>query len=184
MNVVGGGGAWWGSRTAWSVALSVALSAVAVPLYADAPLAMALSQRGHVFRFAFGGPGSGEGQFLAPSAVAVDQSDGDVYVADRGAGRVQEFAPEVGAQGEIVGERLMRTLAVPSPVAVAVDSSGSSSDPSTGDLYVVGATGRRSGEEQPQERVIYKFEATGTTAIAQLRGFRAERRRRIGNRTI
>ena len=37
---------------------------------------------------------------------------------------------------------------------------------------MVGATGRRSSEEQPQERVIYKFEATGTTAVAEIKGFR------------
>ena len=172
MNVVGEGGAWFGRRTACIVAVLVVLSGLAVSACAGAPVAMALSQRGHVFRFAFGGPGSGEGQFLTPSAVAVDQSDGDVYVADRAAGRVQEFAPEVGPQGEIVGERLIRALTVPSPVAVAVDGSSSSSDPSAGDVYVVGATGRRSSEEQPQERVIYKFEATGTTAVAEIKGFR------------
>ena len=172
MNLVGVGGAWFARRTACSVALLLVLSALAVALCAGAPVAMALSQRGHVFRFAFGVPGSGEGQFLVASAVAVDQSDGDVYVADRVAGRVQEFAPQVTPQGTIVGERLVRALAVPSPVAVAVDSSSSSSDPSAGDVYVVGATGGRSSEEQPQERVIYKFEATGTTAVAQIRGFR------------
>jgi hypothetical protein len=172
VNVTGECGAWFARRTACIVALLLVLSGLAASACAGAPVAMALSQRGHVFRFAFGGPGSGEGQFLVPSAVAVDQSDGDVYVADRAAGRVQEFAPEVGPQGEIVGERLVRALAVPSPVAVAVDSSSSSSDPSAGDVYVLGATGKRSSEEQPQERVIYKFEATGTTAMAQIKGFR------------
>jgi DNA-binding beta-propeller fold protein YncE len=41
----------------------------------------------------FGTEGSGAGQFVNPSGVAVDQESGDVYVADRNNNRVDEFGP-------------------------------------------------------------------------------------------
>ena len=64
--------------------------------------ALALSERGHEFGFAFGGVGEGPGQFRfegpskvkLPAGVAVNEASGDVYVADAGNDRVQEFGPE------------------------------------------------------------------------------------------
>jgi DNA-binding beta-propeller fold protein YncE len=39
----------------------------------------------------FGSGGSGKGQFNNPVGVAVDPSNGDVYVADLGNDRVEKF---------------------------------------------------------------------------------------------
>ncbi len=61
--------------------------------------ALALSQRGHVFGFSYGSTGEGqllnpgEGQLLNPGAVAVNNATGDVYVVDRGHGRIVQFGP-------------------------------------------------------------------------------------------
>jgi DNA-binding beta-propeller fold protein YncE len=42
----------------------------------------------------FGEVGAGAGQFDGPAGVAVDQSNGDVYVADAGRARVQKLGPK------------------------------------------------------------------------------------------
>ncbi len=49
-----------------------------------------------VFVQAWGTPGSGDGQFNNPDAVGVSPVTGDVYVADRGNNRVQQFTREGG----------------------------------------------------------------------------------------
>ncbi len=134
--------------------------------------ALALSQRGHVFKFSFGAAGKGEAQFATPSAVAVNQSDGDVYVADHFNNRVEVFEPEVNAQGAISGEKYVRSFAVPRPESIAVDSSTSASDPSGGDIYVVGATAHEVKEEEPDKR-IFKFSPDGKE-ITVLRKFKEE----------
>ena len=66
--------------------------------------ALALSQRGHVFGFSFGGQGEGDGQlrlggafkFNEGAGIAVNEASGDVYVVDRGNYRVEQF----GSKGE------------------------------------------------------------------------------------
>jgi DNA-binding beta-propeller fold protein YncE len=40
----------------------------------------------------FGSPGSGNGQFQSPRGVAIQQSSGNVFVADSGNGRVEKFS--------------------------------------------------------------------------------------------
>jgi tripartite motif-containing protein 71 len=54
------------------------------------------------FLRAFGGIGSGPGQFLNPQGISVDPA-GDVYVADTGNHRVQKFDPRGRYMGEIGG---------------------------------------------------------------------------------
>ncbi len=54
--------------------------------------APALAQREHVFSSSFGSEGTGNGQFSRPGAIAVNESTGDVYVIDRGNGRVEIFS--------------------------------------------------------------------------------------------
>ncbi len=44
----------------------------------------------HLFKFSFGSPGAGDGQFLEPADVTVDDS-GNIFVADPGSNRVQKF---------------------------------------------------------------------------------------------
>jgi hypothetical protein len=96
----------------------------------------------HPFLFSFG-------SFTNPNGVAVEESTGDVYVADIGTNTVYKFS----ASGEPVNfsalgsNALTGTLAGPfsfpnvygTPAQVAVDDSTNPSDPSRGDLYVMDA---------------------------------------------
>ena len=115
----------------------------------------------------FGSAGSAAGQFQSPLGVAVDQSTGDVYVADNGNARLQKFdgtgafiaawgwgvtdgmpQSEVctsGCQAGIAGSGAGQFS---SPTSVAVDSSGGASN---GDVYV-GDTGNN---------VVLKFDSNG-----------------------
>ncbi len=135
--------------------------------------AFALSQRGHVFSFAFGAQGTGDGEFLYPSGVAVSSVTGDVYVADRYNDRVEQFQPELGSKGELVGEHFVREFAVPFPEGVAVDDSTEASDPSKGDVYVVGTTKANAKEAAPVDHLLYKFSSEGEP-IVTLKKFKPE----------
>ena len=71
--------------------LGILCAAGALLLTCGSP-AMALSQRGHVFGFTFGGKGTAEGQFSGPTGVAVgevNKSSDNVYVIDAPADRVE-----------------------------------------------------------------------------------------------
>jgi DNA-binding beta-propeller fold protein YncE len=127
------------------------------------PAALAAGQRQHVFSFSFGSLGTGAGQFFHPSGIAVSSSTGDVYVADRENGRLEEFEPVVGPSGEVVGETFVKSVTVPFPEAVAVDNCGEAStscdeteDPSVGDVYVAGAKKGNKGK-LGEEEYLYKF---------------------------
>ena len=52
-----------------------------------------LSADGH-FLFAWGGRGSGLGEFVGPKGVAFDPGSGRLYVADTGNARIQRLAPD------------------------------------------------------------------------------------------
>ncbi len=69
---------------------------------------------------AFGSEGSGDGQFKYASDVAVDPTDGTLWVADQGNNRIQHFS----AAGQYLGQ----FASCADPGSVAVDSQG--------DLYV------------------------------------------------
>lgn len=125
--------------------------------------ALAAGQRQHVFSFSFGALGTGAGQFFHPSGIAVSRSTGDVYVADRENGRLEEFKPVVGGDGEVVGETFVKSVAVPFPEAVAVDdcvqaatSCDEAEDPSVGDVYVAGAKKGNKGK-LGEEEYLYKL---------------------------
>ncbi len=107
--------------------------------------ALAVSQRGHEFSFRFGA-------FADPTGVAVNDATGDVYVADAKKKRIDAFEP-VLVGGELSNEvesTSWGTAAIPSPEALAVDNSGQSTDPSSGDIYVVS-----------NEKAIYKLDPEG-----------------------
>jgi hypothetical protein len=121
----------------------------------------------HVFSSSFGGPGSGAGQVSSPAGVAINSVTHDVYVADPGNFRIDEFSSSgtfLRAWGWGVADGLPAfescTLSCQaglsgsgagqftSPVFVAVDNSGGVS---AGDVYV-GDTG---------DNLVSKFDASG-----------------------
>ncbi|MCW3031589.1 MAG: hypothetical protein JWM66_1722 [Solirubrobacterales bacterium] len=114
--------------------------------------ASALIHRGHVFGSTL--EGAGEHAFKA-AGVAVNESTGEVYVADAAHGRVDAFKPN-GAGGY----EFVIALAVPAPQAVAVDNDPSS--PSHGDIYVAGVKEKAEELElEPERNFIYKFAPSG-----------------------
>jgi sugar lactone lactonase YvrE len=91
-----------------------------------------------------GEAGSADGQFSNPAGVAVGQTTGDVYVADRANNRVEYFDATGDYLGQFNGSGMLsgEGSATPSgqfaaPDDVAVDNSASASDPSRGDVYVL-----------------------------------------------
>jgi hypothetical protein len=88
------------------------------------------------FQDSFGVPGAGSGQFAfetvgfnAVPSLAIDQSDGSVYVADPGNNRVQKFSA-AGAYVSQFGTSGAGNGQLSKPIAVAVD-------PNDGAVYVV-----------------------------------------------
>ena len=63
----------------------------ALGLCADARAGAATANAQLAPLFSFGTPGSGAGQFQTPIGVAVQQSNGDIYVADSANARIQKF---------------------------------------------------------------------------------------------
>ena len=144
-----------GARRLMSVVV-VSSCVLACVLYCGAS---AFAARGHVFSASFGAPGSGDGQLDEPSGVAVNESTGDVYVVDKGNGRVEEFSAtgtyigQFNGSGTLAGEgSAAPTGQFVDPEAIAVDNSGDSlTDPSAGDVYVV----------DQGHKVVDKFSAAG-----------------------
>ena len=156
-------------RIATAVSLVVG---VVVALGAGAPLALA--ETSHPFLEPLGGSSSPD-TFTNPNGIAIDESSGDVYVADLSTDTVYRF-DESGkpvmffAFGSYIkGSELTgtpsSTFSFPSaaygtPAAIAVDNSKSPSDPSAGDLYVMDAG----------HGVVDKFSSSGEY-LSQITGF-------------
>jgi hypothetical protein len=91
------------------------------------------------------------GSFTNPNGIAVDESTGDVYVADLGTNTVSKFdsagalVESWGTSGVLDGSTtsagpfLFPTSEPGTPAAIVVDNAASPSDPSRGDLYVLDA---------------------------------------------
>ena len=136
------------------VAAIVALGAGASPALAET----------HPFVTSFG-------SFSNPNGIAIDESTGDVYVADIGTNMVYKFdASGNPVNFSVLGSNALTGSATPAgsfafpaengnPAAIAVDNSTAASDPSAGDLYVMDAG----------HGVIDKFGSDGTY-IGQLSG--------------
>ena len=118
----------------------------------------------HPFLGPLGGSSSPD-TFTNPNGIAVEESTGDVYVADLGTNTVYRFdAAGKPVDFSSLGTNALTGSATPaksflfseapgSPAAIAVDNSTSPSDPSAGDLYVMDAgTGHK---------VVDKFNAKG-----------------------
>jgi hypothetical protein len=154
--------------------LAAACLALGVSVLTSAP-ALASTQRGHAFSFAFGGEGNGNGQFLNPTAVAVSNSTGDVYVADRGNNRVEEFETVSNSAGESVEEKWKANFEVGNPEGIAVDNCTNAGvpctateDPSVGDVYVVGASTKAvKTEPTPIDTEVFKFTPKGEVLPAR-----------------
>jgi hypothetical protein len=137
----------------------LALLVAAVGLAVCCSPASALLDRGHVFSGTF--EGSGAQAFGTPGGVAVGEASGEVYVADPAGERVERFGPASAGYG-FAGE-----FKVAYPGAVAIDNSGSGSDPSSGDVYVAGAGSVKEVKEakeagiEPERNYLYKFTASG-----------------------
>jgi DNA-binding beta-propeller fold protein YncE len=155
-------------RRLFSIVAAWLCSATGIVAACCAP---AIAARGHVFGSAFGGKGTGEGQFSEPSGVAVNEASGDVYVVDEGNNRVELFDSHGTYIGQFNGSGLLPgegsgapTGQFLSPDGIVVDNSCvlhkpeplqglacERSDPSNGDVYVLDAG----------HAVIDKFSATG-----------------------
>jgi hypothetical protein len=111
------------------------------------------------------------GSFTNPNGIAVEESTGDVYVADIGTNTVSKFDasgnpaefPALHSNKLSGGATPAGSFSFPSvsgtPAAIAVDNSTSTSDPSRGDLYVMDAG----------HNVIDKFSPDGTY-LSQITG--------------
>ena len=84
-----------------TLAALVALCVLAGGLALSCP--PALAARGHVFETSFGTPGTGAGELLEPSGVAINEATGDVYVVDKGNNRVEFFSSGGTFEGEFNG---------------------------------------------------------------------------------
>ena len=137
----------------------------------------------HRFERVFGGAGSGPGELSEPEGVAVNDAiaslaepaGGDVYVADKGNGRVERFSASGVYLGQFDGDGTYEVVeggvskvehgaaaptgAIAAPSEIAVDGGEPGFDPSAGDVYVVD---RGHG-------VIDKFSTVGAY-MGQLRG--------------
>jgi hypothetical protein len=159
--------------------VAVAWIVLALSALCSAPSAASAAQA-HAFSFSFGGAGSGAGQLslTSSSGVAVNDETHDVYVADTGNNRVDEFeassssATFVRAWGWGVADGKTAALQVceatcfkglagtgpgelEAPTFIAVDNDPASS--SHGDVYVSLA-----GENlESPKNLVSKFDATG-----------------------
>ncbi len=121
------------------------------------------------------GGSSSPDTFSNPNGIAIDESTGDVYVADIGTDTVSKFTAAGvpittwGANGQLTGipaqsgkpaESFSFPSAYGTPAAIAVDNSTNPADPSAGDLYVMDAG----------HGVIDKFAPDGKY-LSQITGF-------------
>jgi hypothetical protein len=124
----------WSVSTAlvWLCAVILALAVSSAP---------ALAQREHVFSKSFGSEGSGNGQLVRPGALAVNDETGDVYVIDRGNGRVEifnengEYVSQFNGSGAPTGA-FSWASGQGNEGSIAIDNSADSADLSKGDVYV------------------------------------------------
>ncbi|HWY17101.1 MAG TPA: hypothetical protein VNY27_00155 [Solirubrobacteraceae bacterium] len=142
-----------GLRAARSAALLAAVCTSWLWLGGASALA---SGESHPFQFSFG-------SLSNPNGIAIDESSGDVYVADVGTNTVYKFDANGNPVdfSSLAGNALSGSatpagsFSFPSeygnPAAIAVDNSTGAPDPSAGDLYVLDG-----GHE-----VIDKFSPTG-----------------------
>jgi hypothetical protein len=170
------------------VALTTMLGALA---FAAVP---AMAETIHVFSTSFASAGEGAGELSSPDGVAVNSTTHDIYVADTGNDRIDEFEADgnfVRAWGWGVAEGVVKkeefqtcTLTCfkglegskpgefTSPEFVAVDNSGG---PSNGDVYVGdrgdGIVSKFSAEGKLEESWGTKGQLDGSTTTIRSFGY-------------
>jgi RHS repeat-associated protein len=92
--------------------------------------------------------GSGNGEFFGPEGIAVD-SKGDVYVADRGNHRVQEFSPELAWV-----RNLVQTEEHQGPFDLTVDASNN--------IWVAYSWENKIGEFNSEGKLVRTWGTTGS----------------------
>jgi DNA-binding beta-propeller fold protein YncE len=120
----------------------------------------------HGFAGSFGSKGSAPGQFDEPQGIAVNDTTGDVYVADSANNRVQELTFNSGVWtviGEFDGAGAPTGI-FSDPTQIAVDNSDSPLDPSAGDVYVV--DNRHDVVDKFSPAGVYEGQLTGTPSSA------------------
>jgi hypothetical protein len=146
--------------------------AVAVIVVLGAGASPALAGEAHPFLREFGR--SATEAFSNPNGIAIDESTGDVYVADIGTDTVYRFDANgnpvdfsaltsngLTGAGTPAGSFSFPLTVEDTPAAIAIDNSTNSSDPSRGDLYVMDAG----------HGVIDKFGQSGEY-LSQIAGFK------------
>lgn len=151
------------ARRAARLAL-VCLAALGAYFAIGTSTAAALIGRGHEFSFAFKTEGP-------PAAIAVNESNGHVYVARHGASGQTDCRFGCVDQYEVSKseQKLIDVVEVPDPSSIAVDNSETS--PSKGDVYVAGAKKKAAKEEEEEATAVYKF-GPNLEAITTLKGFK------------
>jgi RHS repeat-associated protein len=96
----------------------------------------------------YGEHGTEKGKYVEPDGITINQSTSNVYVADGGAGRIDELSEtgtilkEIGTKGTGAGQ-------MADPVALALDPSG--------DIYVADRTGQRIEEFNKEGTFVKAF---------------------------
>ena len=193
-------GMWYAVRGHARVLGCVLAATSALLLLASSP-ASALSQRGHEFKNETigAGTGFGNGQFVGPTGVAVNERTGDIYVVDSGNNRVERFNSKhefVAAWGWGVGEEGAKAnpkyevCTAPAPCSrgaaghgagqlhsarwVAVDSNPKSTeDPSGGAVYVETVLPYVENGKEFEKAIITKFSENGEV-LDEIKKFKSE----------
>jgi RHS repeat-associated protein len=96
----------------------------------------------------YGEHGSEKGQYVEPDGITINQSTSNVYVADGGAGRIDELS-EKGAIVKEIGTKGTGAGQTADPVAVALDPSG--------DVWVADRIGQRIEEFNKEGTFVKAF---------------------------
>jgi hypothetical protein len=109
----------------------------------------AMARDVHKFSYTFSGEGSEEGKLKEPHGIAVNDTTHDVYVADQGNKRIEEFT----ATGAYIAQ-----FAPPGGFeevrSIAIDNSANPLDPSAGDVYAIDSV-------EHGRQALDKFSAVG-----------------------
>jgi hypothetical protein len=153
------------SRRAVAASLATPVVLVGVLALASGP-ALAFSGYPGVPNVVFGAPGAGAGQLSGPTGVAVDELSGDVYVADAGNNRVEEFNAE--------GKYLATITGAETPAGSFSNSSGvavdNSSSPAKDDLYVMDVGHGAIDVFNPSGKYLSQIKGTPSSFEGELNG--------------